>query len=700
MKCLTPIRLMIMPVIIVLTLGCSEGKSAPIVGITNFDANPIIACDGFSGIAIFGAYSLTVNPDPVNAELVPLRAASMGESYIASGAAYFTIQPCRDCLRISSVGLDTDGNIIIGFSIKHPFPKGNPGQEPSGKNRLDLDLFDVALVFAPKGISSKIYPLTGAEVYTDVILNPDGFTSELSSITGEDSILPYKICYLSEHNNRFEMGTDLQNFNVLVSNKGFHSDVYVTFGYGVSAAYENRLNPVYYIPEFNRKAAWRVTVGPQTWNNSDPTTVEIDIYDWNHGCQIAGNYPDPNHTDHIRSSSDIKMVTVEVPGMTDQIIEASTNDTSTNGWDDPITYAATFANENVIASGDYVGLVKVTDSRNPGQTIFGGEPDTMVHTPEGTSVSWSNLSEFATYQIFPATVISGIAGLYPGDVGIEDDPRIVFVEQFEEETLDDLFANWDDIRNPQNMSLSDDVPISSGGKQSLKVRHIGQVDTGAHLYRRLLPGYDKLYMRTYIKFASDCGPIHHFYQGGGYNPPTRWPQGGAGEKPNGDDRFTCEITPYGNYDPWHWDFYVYWMDMHICPDGKYWGNDFINDLTFSADKGKWICLEMMIKLNNPVSESNGELALWVDGKLRYKDGQCISWLGEGFPKGGWVWDSFIPDPMGDPFGGFRWRFDENLNINFIWLLVYITQAQEGYISDVWYDHTVVAREYIGPISPD
>jgi len=703
MKYTTITRLMIMPLILTFALSCSAGKSAPIAGDTDLsmaDKNhSVIAFDGSTGIGIFGAFTLTVNPDPVNAELAPMRTVSMGESYIASGAAYFTTRPCRDCLRISSLGLDTDENIVIGFSIKHPFPKGDPGQEPSAKNRLDLDLFDVALVLAPIGMSSNAYPLTDAGIYTNVILNPDGFTSELKSVTGDNSVLPYKICYLNENNNRFEMGTDLQGFNVIVPKEGLHSDLYITMWYGVSALYEERLIPEYYIPEFNRKAAWRVVVEPTAWSNNDPATVKIDIYDWNHGAQIASHYPDPYNTNHIRASSDIEQVTVEVPGMTDQIVEATTTDTSTNGWDDPITYNATFANENGISSGEYVGLVKVTDSRVPGITIFGGEPDTLVHTPDATINYWHSLAEFATYQIFTATVVSGIAGLYPGDIGIEDDPRVVFVEQFEENTLDDLFANWDDIRNPQNMSFSNDVPSGSGGQQSWKVHHVGQIDTGGHLYRRLLPGYDKLYMRTYIKFASDCGPIHHFYQGGGYNPATRWPQGGAGERPNGDERFTVEISPYGNYDPWHWDFYTYWMEMHICPDDHYWGNDFINDLTFSADKEKWVCLEFMVEMNDPVSESNGELALWVDGELRYKDGQCISWLGEGFPNGGWIWDSFIPDPAGDPFDGFRWRFDENLKINFIWLLVYITQAEEGQISDVWYDHTVVATDYIGPINP-
>lgn len=140
MKCMTVTRLMIMPLVLIFAFSCSEGKSAPIVGDTNFgmadENHSVIAFDGSTGIGIFGAFTLTVNPDPVNAELVPVRTVSMGESYMLSGGAYFTTQPCRDCLRISSLGINTDGNIVIGFSIKHPFPKGDPGQERSLKDNM------------------------------------------------------------------------------------------------------------------------------------------------------------------------------------------------------------------------------------------------------------------------------------------------------------------------------------------------------------------------------------------------------------------------------------------------------------------------------------------------------------------------------------------------------------------------------------
>jgi hypothetical protein len=147
------------------------------------------------------------------------------------------------------------------------------------------------------------------------------------------------------------------------------------------------------------------------------------------------------------------------------------------------------------------------------------------------------------------------------------------------------------------------------------------------------------------------------------------------------------------------------------PEGKTWGNSFIRDPKLKVEKGKWICVEVMMKMNDPVDEHNGEMALWINGKL-------VSHLGKGFPKGKWVYDKFIPGQGGDcirwndekggpehfkvpeggaPFEGFRWRKDPNLKINFLWVLLYITKAPEGQISKVWFDNIVVAKSYIGPI---
>ncbi|MHC4394323.1 MAG: InlB B-repeat-containing protein [Planctomycetota bacterium] len=305
----------------------------------------------------------------------------------------------------------------------------------------------------------------------------------------------------------------------------------------------------------------------------------------------------------------------------------------------------------------------------------------------------------AAFMIFamPFSTYASLADKYPGDVGIESDPNVVFVENFEEGSIGAVTARWDSAKNSSLMSLTTDIPLASSGLNSLLITHV-QADTdGAHLYTRLLPGYDELYFRFYTKFDTLCNTIHHFVHMGGYNPPTPWPQGGAGIRPDGTDRVSTGIEPHST---WYWDFYAYWMEMRGNPvPDKYWGNDFINDPSFTAPKGQWICVEAMMKMNNPTTERNGELALWVNGEPWYVGAQLASHLGEGFPNGYWLWDSFFPDIGSPPFDGFRWRSTEDLKINWVWLLVYISSLEDpGHINKIWFDDVVVATEYIGPIS--
>src|SRR5512141_1210258 len=58
---------------------------------------------------------------------------------------------------------------------------------------------------------------------------------------------------------------------------------------------------------------------------------------------------------------------------------------------------------------------------------------------------------------------TGIAARYPGDVGIEKDPDVVFVESFEG-SVDEICGHWEAAAGKPIMSRSDDVAPGSGGK--------------------------------------------------------------------------------------------------------------------------------------------------------------------------------------------------------------------------------------------
>jgi hypothetical protein len=101
----------------------------------------------------------------------------------------------------------------------------------------------------------------------------------------------------------------------------------------------------------------------------------------------------------------------------------------------------------------------------------------------------------------------GVASKYPGDVGIERDPQIVFVENFDEPSLDELWGRWETVTDKPGMSFSPDAPPGSRGKQSLIMER--RSGSGVHLYRRLKNksggwGHDRIFARYYVKF--DPGP--------------------------------------------------------------------------------------------------------------------------------------------------------------------------------------------------
>ena len=131
--------------------------------------------------------------------------------------------------------------------------------------------------------------------------------------------------------------------------------------------------------------------------------------------------------------------------------------------------------------------------------------------------------------------------------------------------------------------------------------------------------------------------------------------------------------------------------MRASPTGDFWGNTFIQNPSLVVKTDRWMCVEVMVKMNDPVSATNGEMALWIDGV------QVIH-LRPGAPTGRWNSNMFFPDANGTPFEGFRWRNADQLDLNWIWLLHYSDGNPQGLVGKVWFDHVVVAKKYIGPIS--
>jgi hypothetical protein len=254
------------------------------------------------------------------------------------------------------------------------------------------------------------------------------------------------------------------------------------------------------------------------------------------------------------------------------------------------------------------------------------------------------------------------------------------------QTVDPLFredferfdrSRWDDLgRTPGALEV---VEGGYGGGKCARIRATLGENTGAHLYKMLDPGLETCHLRFYVKFEKDHGYVHHFVHLVGYSPPTRYPQGGAGERPEGDERFSTGIEPWGLWGkhppPGAWHFYSYWCEMKGSRDGKFWGNSFSPEEPVLVETDRWICVEIMVKVNSDTEMADGEQAFWIDGKKmgHWKD--------------------------------IRWRKDDKLKVNGLWMLYYITEnaPRQNRVKDprktntVYFDEIVVSRSYIGPI---
>jgi len=277
-------------------------------------------------------------------------------------------------------------------------------------------------------------------------------------------------------------------------------------------------------------------------------------------------------------------------------------------------------------------------------------------------------------------ISSGLAAKYPGDVGIADDPDVLFADNFESGNM----KKWDQQRG--RVVMIEDKPNS--GRWCVQMPMERGQNHGGDAIKWFMPGADAVYARLYVKFSPDYQYNHHFVWLGANQRTNKWSAfGKAGLKPNGT-YYSTGMEPWfawgKNPPPGEVNLYTYYLDME--PDrkmDKYWGNGFFppgpgKGTAAGEDRlipplNQWQCWEFMIQANTAPDKLDGKQAMWVDGKL----------VGE--------------------FTGIRWRNDMELKVNCFWLEHY--GYDEGdptkqYWKDsqsVWFDDVVVARRPIGPM---
>ena len=275
----------------------------------------------------------------------------------------------------------------------------------------------------------------------------------------------------------------------------------------------------------------------------------------------------------------------------------------------------------------------------------------------------------------PLPVGPGLAGQFAADRGLSAHPAIIFTEDFSQP---DYKQHWDEARDDKGeiLSLSPPGDPDDPMGRSLKVTALLGRNTGGGL-TKWFPSADTLFVRFYTRFAPECDYVHHFVTlraNKGWQGRDRWSGfGGAGARPVGDERFSTALEPWGNWGRWpapgRWNFYSYWHEMTASPDGKFWGNSFKPEDQPDIPRDRWICAEFMLKHNTP-GQPDGEQAFWIDGRLM----------------GHWR--------------GLNWRTTPGLRANALTLESYVTDRwTKNQTNIVYFDNVVIARKYVGPMTP-
>jgi RNA polymerase sigma-70 factor (ECF subfamily) len=275
-----------------------------------------------------------------------------------------------------------------------------------------------------------------------------------------------------------------------------------------------------------------------------------------------------------------------------------------------------------------------------------------------------------------APIAEGLAVRYPGDRKISDDPHVLFTEDFESGRIEDIIMRWGSGGGDAMRLDSERSAVSSGAHALAITLPQAQVEKsqwmfGPHLYGHTR-GVDRMHVRFYVKLHERHGSEATLFNLVAERVPTRWPNGEEGVRPDGALRFSSVVRMRDDSvraaAPGPMGLYSYWHDMSADGAGQYWGKDFSSE-SDPIPRGRWLCVEVMVKANSDPDLADGEQALWIDGR------QVAA------------------------FTGIRWRTSDELKLNSIWLLYggNTTAVTGDQRDEAWFDDIVVADEYIGPI---
>ena len=490
------------------------------VGVSDFDTNG----KPLAGYGSLGLFEIHVDVGTLEGEITPFRTTALTDVLeIVDIANFLQAAPCTDCVKLRSISLDADENLVLSIGIKHPFDSGDSGADISGRNRADLHVFNVEGTILASIAHVEIFGGLNQGVGSFTLANADGLSSYLNIPLLPftlNTIHPYKLHFDDYTSGNFSannpmgfqsvtnpppsgnlvmaMGCDY-DFQDYVLNIPPGEDIGFIYAvgctYAVSAASrDDRFKPEYRIPQHLKKAAAKVAVRIvdnqlEPGNISSYAELEIDVVDMNHGVAVG------DAIDEMFADSSVESIKLEIPGITTNVVDVALANIGGTGHSDsdPLIYAVTIHNEAAGVEGIYTGLVKVRDSYSPGSNILplldsmdGIQRVAPIKSPlEGLFP----ISEFATYQKFQIE-IGGIVNEMPvADLQSEPDPAeieegysvsfnatassdtdgIITLYEFDFVLLDDELTNFEaDVSNTTGITISD--PYMTHGNYTAALR--------------------------------------------------------------------------------------------------------------------------------------------------------------------------------------------------------------------------------------
>jgi len=478
-------------VVLILIFGCSGGSREPLmpsistINDASMDPNSEVKVSEASDVLYigdsremaykaFGIYQVILDPKSLTAEIIPSRKSeAIGMTFDSDLTQFLTVSPCENCLVINGIRFIPPDQVEVGFAVKHPFA--------DIAKRPDLHGFDVRGIVLAKG--NWNFPLTqvaldattnvAARANVSLLANPDGYTHHFDELASDPhyfepprdynaNINPFRRYFVDgdaspfdPHNpsghNVMKVGADWETqkyiFNVGSGPNPIDFAFVVDCAYGQSATFQNRTNPYYFLPEFNRKEAWNVDVNQMpggafyAGDTSSLVDFKVEICDWQAGLVADPNYPDTSNLGGIKAKSDVAGVSIEIPAVS-SLAEKTTPDSGAGTEANPYVYTISVTNSQGAVAGWYYGIAAVRDDLQGQQG-----PIAIPETPAGFPYPGPEIYDYSTYSIFRIRVYGSSPVL--GQCSYNDHPfegeLVNFDQEVTEPDGDTVAYLWEQI---------------------------------------------------------------------------------------------------------------------------------------------------------------------------------------------------------------------------------------------------------------